>query len=294
MDHVELSMYRQLPPLLLFLLIAPIVVLVTDKGWLSVIIALAAVVLTNHDRSTVSRSLFAIPLVYMTYYIAEEDADRWYMSIKLIPVVIACAGAAAVVFGEIHRRDKDAHAVRTLVYTATTAIAAAVGMLYARELVRLMEEDSTLTLHLTTVRRNCTDVTASGFLFDDTPFSPQCPTRLWEHIRINLMLGVQLYVTYTLTTSMQDSIKVSNNKYTVGVLSVTECLLWTLASALQFDTIEDCHELTTSTVVCLTLASICHVFIHAEENTAADSGGSTQNIKWLHSHHVGKHHKLKL
>ena len=290
MDHVELSIYRNLPPLLLFLLIAPIIVLTTQKGWLSVITALVVLVLTKRDKDNLSRVLFAIPLLYMTYYIAEEDADHWYMGIKLAPVLIACVAAVAVLYQEVTHKKKDAHAVRTLVYYITITICAIVGMLYARELVRLMEEDHTLTIHLTTVRNNCTHTTVSSILFDDTPFNVQCPIRVWEHIRINIMLGVQLYVMYTLTTSLQNSIKHSDDKYTVGALIVTECLMWTLASALQFDVIEDCYRLTTTTVICVTLAAVCNVFIHAFAVSKLPHAANTLLI----SHKVHSAAKLKL
>lgn len=290
MNNVKLSVFRQLPPLLLFLLIAPTVVIVTEKGWLTVVIALAAAVLTEGARGSLTRGLFVLPLLYMAYYVAEEDTDRWYMSIKLIPALLASAGALAIVKDELYRHTKDTHAVRVLVYRLTTSISSVVGILYARELVRLMEEDNTLTPHLTTTRSNCTTVASQGFLFDDSPFDTQCPVRLWEHIRINTMLGVQLYVMYTLTTSMHDTLKDSKNKYAVGALVVTECLLWTLASALQFDTIENCHQVTLTTVVCLTLAAICNVFIHAHrQSTLSIEHGNDGIVGQFHSRH-----KLKL
>lgn len=270
---VKWADFRELSPLLLFLLMAPSVVVNTGKGWHAGLIALLAVLLSTQerdrnqisqerDRNQISRILYGIAL-FIVAINARDNLDMWYMYIKPIPVYIACAGAVAVVFEEIDSKDKDAQMVRALVFRIASALSIAIGLLYAREMVSLMEEDNTLTPHQTTVRTNCTNSTQHGFLFDSTAFNAQCPTRLWKHMRVNLLLGVQIYVTYTLTTSIQHKINAQqdSHKYTMGTLIVVECFMWTLASALQFDVIEDCYNITITTATCITIAAICHVII---------------------------------
>ena len=74
------------------------------------------------------------------------------------------------------------------------------------------------------------------------------------------MLGVQIYVTYTLTTVLPESVHArKNGRSTIGALIMAECISWTIASAIQFDVIDSCYILGAGTLVCILIACGCLV-----------------------------------
>jgi len=135
--------------------------------------------------------------------------------------------------------------VRTYAYCTLMYIAQLLAIMHVRELVSLL---GTYSVDETT-RVKCVvpESSPTGFIFDDTPFVDTCPTRVWEHARINILFASQLYVLYTLTTDIDYDLAIErggrNAAYAIGILAVIECTAVGVATCAQFDVIAGCHQL---------------------------------------------------
>ena len=156
--------------------------------------------------------------------------------------------------------SRHANVVRTYAYSTSMYVVQMLGLVHVRELALLLD---TYTVDATTRTPCVLPVSNStGFLFADSPFVATCPTRVWEHVRINVLFAAQLYVLYTLTTDMYYDTAGTGHPgmaYAVGVLAVIECTAVSAAAATQFDLIAGCHELSTSVGVLLLVAVLSHV-----------------------------------
>jgi hypothetical protein len=145
----------------------------------------------------------------------------------------------------VYRIAQSTHAtvVRTYAYCTMMLIVQLLGILHVRELAKLL---ATFTLDDTT-RAACVIPDgdgAAGFLFADSPFVSTCPTRVWEHIRVNSLFASQLYVLYTLTTDLGYNAhrRHPSSGYAIGMLALLECTTLAIAVGVQFDIIAGCHQ----------------------------------------------------
>ena len=139
-------------------------------------------------------------------------------------------------------RSNHATVVRTYAYCTLMLIVQLLGIMHVRELAKLL---ATYTLDDTT-RAKCVipdSDAVTGFLFADSPFVSTCPTRVWEHIRVNSLFASQLYVLYTLTTDLGYNAprRPGSAGYAVGMLALLECTALAIAVGVQFDIIAGCH-----------------------------------------------------
>ena len=68
---------------------------------------------------------------------------------------------------------------------------------------------------------------------------------------------------YTLTTALRADVSEDmQHRYKIGALAILECLLWTAATAVQFDNIAESNVLQVDVAVMLTLAAVCYVIRH--------------------------------
>jgi len=281
---------HELPAALLFSLIAPPVLFALEDGNAVIIVALACAVISivRQQSATIEQALSAAGLACMLIL----DRNPWYMAITWLPVVLLCTAALATVYTEVHRKN-DKHAVRTLAYVLAMAACTVVGLLYARKLVQLFEDDSTLTPALSTTR-NCTDAPdGDGILFEEESFAT-CPTRIWEYLRINTILLTQVYVLYTLTTAMRHERAPSVHTVPRAMaFAVIECLLWSAAAVGQFDKIAKCYMMTTTTLVLLAAAAVLRTARYISHESGADVEVERMGTTtWSHLH--SRRLKLKL
>ena len=253
-----------LPPVLLFMLVTPPVLHLTEEGELAVIIGLvcAAAHFIGHTRGKGTTALVTGALVYMLV----DNARPWYMSFKIIPTALLCAAAASLVYDELNHAQQDAHVVRKLAYKVVVSFALIMAAVYTNALVTLMKDYRTLTLILTTTR-NCTEEAVEpGFILTDSSFSANCPTRVWEYLRKDILLLVQAYVLYTLTTAMQHDMARAKGG-SIRSLTVVECFSWTLASVMQFNDLVGCYRIGAATATLTSIAVVCHI-LRAKDSLA--------------------------
>lgn len=247
-----------LPPVLLFMLVTPPVLYVTEEGVLAIVTALVcALAHLSHAKSKMTTALVVVALVY----ILVDNAPQWYMSYDMLPTTLLCIAAASLVYEELKKKHHgDAHVVRKLVYkivVSGTLISAAV---YANALVTLLKDDPTLTPTLSTTRKCTEEAAQPGFVLTDSSFSIHCPTRVWKYLRTAIMLLGQAYVLYTLTTAMRHDIQEEHGKTSnVRSLTVAECFAWTLASIIQFNEIENCYRVKLGTAILTSVAVVCRI-----------------------------------
>jgi len=157
--------------------------------------------------------------------------------------------------------SRHATVVRTYAYCTFMYIVQILGIMHVRELVSLLD---TYTVDETT-RTLCVvpDTNSTGILFADSPFVATCPTRVWEHIRINVLFASQLYVLYTLTTDLHYDITTDREHrsmaYAISFLAVIECTAVCAAAAIQFDIIAGCHELSWGIGALVLLAALSYM-----------------------------------
>jgi hypothetical protein len=268
----------KLPPVLLFMLVTPPVLYFTEEGALALVTGLVcALAHLSHSKSRMTTVLVAGALVYMLV----DNAPQWYMSFDVYPTALLCAAAASLVYEEMQEADHDAHAVRKLAYKIVVSGALIMAAVYTNALITLMKDDPTLTPALTTTR-NCTEVAAkSGFILTDSSFSIHCPTRVWEYLRKDILLLVQAYVLFTLTTAMRHDMEGAVDSSSIRSLTVVECFAWTLASVIQFNDIAGCYRIEATTVALTSVAVVCHT-LRAKGNWHESSGTVLLHGSWAH------------
>jgi len=261
-----LSGLTKMPQVLLFMLIIPPFLYFTDDGESAILIALVCTVLHGFAH-TKARWTTAFVTAALAYIIVDSSAP-WYMSFTAGPAVLFSMAALGMVVEEVMHGNKDAHAVRKLVYKTVVTGTAIMAVVYAYALVSLMEDDKTLTPYITTTR-NCTETSpVPGYIMSDSSFSTGCPTRVWEYIRNDILLLVQAHVLYTLTTALRHDMENRPGGGT-GAMVVVECIAWTMASIIQFNYLDSCYRIRAGTAICTVIATLIHLL--------RDSGG------WIHT-----------
>ena len=136
---------------------------------------------------------------------------------------------------------------RAFAYVVGMGISGVLAVLHLQELVYLTSDtDGPQYSVANTTTMKCIQPKnhSKGFLFDATGYSDTCPTRVWEHVRLNVLFACQLYVLITLTTGLQQDKAgaASTDSYWCGVLAILECIALSIAAAIQFDVIADCNQ----------------------------------------------------
>lgn len=147
--------------------------------------------------------------------------------------------------------------VRTYAYCTLMYVAQILAILQLRQLVALLATWATVE---ETTRAPCVvhdSPGATGYLFAQSPFVATCPTRVWEHIRINSLFVSQVYVLYTLTTDMAYD-AAGSSAYAVGMLAALECIALSIAVGVQFDVIAGCHTVSWGVGALLLVTAVAH------------------------------------
>jgi hypothetical protein len=265
--------------------VVPIVLLVPctdDPACVVLIAALACSVLTAWLTLVTGTKTFRrwktrlAEIAALSYLLARIANSPWYGAHDIGSMLLMVALAIAVVWDEIHDSGATPAArVRKLYYVIAFVLSALTLAWYAYELVQVLDRNPRYTLSNTTNTTNCklTKVDSST-LFTSYHEYDTCPSTLWKYARVNVILMTQLYMLYTLTTTLKyDSGQ--NIPYLLARVFF-ECGLLTLAALWQFDIIPDCHVIKTPTLVLLLAAGVLRVLreysTHAEPKAKTHAG----------------------
>lgn len=159
--------------------------------------------------------------------------------------------------------------VRTITYILIMLVVQLLAAIHVQELSKLLNgthatANATITYSslYETTRADCiasnSNSTEKGFIFSESPFTPTCPTRLWKHIRNNILFASQVYVLYTITTDIAIRSQGTHAVLRI-VLAAIECTALSAAAALQFDVIAGCEALDLSVAVPLFVALVAYL-----------------------------------
>jgi len=159
-------------------------------------------------------------------------------------------------------RSHHSTAVRTFAYCTFMYVVQVLAVLHLRELTRVLDLYSVDE----TTRVPCVEPTtnSSGFIFPEQPYFKTCPTRVWEHARVNLLFASQLYVLYTLTTDLNYDFEITTSEagrsdvYVLGGLAVLETFALCVAVSMQFDVIAGCNTLSWDVGFLLIVSALTH------------------------------------
>ena len=164
-------------------------------------------------------------------------------------------------------RQRQSTVIRTYVYLVFTCIVQVLGVIQVQEIARLVAPPLNYTLANTTGMTCVVNTTSvSPILFDDNMYTDTCPTRVWEHLRMNVLFMSQLYACYVLSTELQHDVDHYRNhdiargeSYTLGTLALLECTVVGTAAAIQFDRIEESHVMSEGVGIMIALAILLHI-----------------------------------
>ena len=168
------------------------------------------------------------------------------------------------------------HTMRTQVFMAIACFPLALEIYYITTVVDLLEDPKENPNHIsfrqsTELERynktNCDIIDAADdhhdTLYDITPFTLECIGRIWERHRVNLLVMLQLYVTYALVINMPYNLSKVIAKPCAGTyVSLYAAQLFTLfvSGTLVLNRVEDWYIVDTTNAVLLTLSCILAAF----------------------------------
>ena len=188
--------------------------------------------------------------------------------VSLLAVALVCRFAARVrAIAVSNDTVTKAYAFRTVAYLSIMFLCSAAAIWLGWKLSSVLDTYSLAAS--TEVPKHCnqpsnTTTTATGIIFPQTVDYKECPGKVWEHIRLNLLFVTQVYTLFTLTTTLHDSLRQvkpdRGGHMTLAFATVAECFLLSAAAVVQFDVIEDCYKVTTLVVVLMCLAVGCLLY----------------------------------
>ena len=227
-------------------------------------------------------SLFSVVITIVIWQ--TTTTVTWNSTTLNVPIVITCAtlvrfGAKAVAIP-----TDEQNSLRRLTFYLCMSFVNIVAAFLIHELGSILShmtlEESTLrceqTTHSSTSSTTSTTSTTSIIFSDKMDFT-QCPLDLWKLIRLNAILGVQIYVMFTLTTTIPDEAGIKKAR-AIGISSLAfmECLLLSVAVVTQFDTLYKCYVFSAQFFVCIMIAiSCCFCRYLLQENGV---------VSWLRPH----------
>ena len=218
----------------------------------------------------VLRAVCNVSALYACYRLFTKDNKHQSIVANYDDVVFAAVIVSRVfaLFYALSRiggqKIKHYTVVRTIFYVLLMLVVQVMAAIHASELAKLIRPGGNHTyasLHSTTTKKcelPAVNATNKGFLFSNSPFVASCPTRVWQHIRDNLLFASQVYVLYTITTDVGMSNDKSIYKVLRTVLAVIECVSLSAAAAIQFDTIEGSETLRVSVAVPIIIATVAY------------------------------------
>lgn len=273
----------KVPQVTWFLLVAPPVAYYTNDGEPIVVVGLICSLLhlAYHRGSRLTALFTAAACSGMIL----QNKSRWYLALNDAVLGLGCAAALSTIYYEIISKS-GVTAVRRLMFVIVISAALCTTLFQFRELVKLLENNSDLTVYESTIRaNNCDDSVGSGnsFIVVEQSFTASCPRIIWEYVRNNIMLIIQAYVLLMLTTEVHQMDKISGS-----ALAMFEGAVWSIASVLQFNHLKACYALKWSATVALFIAITAHLVRTLQNGAKKPAVAVIENTCDL------KHAKIKL
>lgn len=167
-------------------------------------------------------------------------------------------------------RRRSPKIIRLLAYTLLIYLVQFQVIIHVNELAKLYRYYD--NMHITTVK-NCTSTSdTTGFVFNTSPFDIQCPTRVWKHIRVNMIFATQVYVLFTLSTDVwHNNGHMPKHMYQTVALAIVECIAVSAAASIQFDQIEGSEKLSLASTVLLLVAFCAYLARSVVSTTPHDA-----------------------
>lgn len=215
------------------------------------IMAAAAAVAAYRSHSvwyTIPLALLSAAASIWAYRVdAENSHNSWAVTYTdVIPYLIIASACTTVVPLLVIDFTFDANVnavVRVFMFKLTVSVLAIVMSVVFHDLTK--QFDSTTVLLDSTDRLKCNNTIIAAdqdaiFSGSDTP---PCPYKEWNHLRYIVLLIVQVYCTYLLTTEAH-FYKGIYNKLVLG-----EVTMWTLASLTQLNAVKEWYNIKLTTIM---------------------------------------------
>lgn len=225
--------------------------------------------------------------------IFEQDSDT-YPSVARVNqdiagIVIALSVLRFGFAAYCTARQRQSTVIRSYAYLLFTCIAQVLGVIQVQEIARLVAPPLNYTLANTTGMTCVVNTTSvSAILFEDNLYTDTCPTRVWEHLRMNALFMSQLYVCYVLSTELQHDVEndrkrdvVRGESYTLGTLALLECTMIGIAAAIQFDRIEESHMMSEGVGILIAIAILLHIVRRVAVELYRSSSHDTLSARML-------------
>ena len=190
----------------------------------------------------------------------------------------------------IHLSDK-VYKMRSCIFKCVLVFPVASAIYYVRTIFKLLDTKGAPGLVESTLesaydRKKCADMDAADDLkyelYDVTPFTLECIGDIWERLRINILVLVQLYIAFILVVDipywMRRGIaekfredRAKNIKEICAILYLVECVALFAGSTAALNEIEAWMLLDTLPAISLTVAALSYctrsVIQHESEKT---------------------------
>lgn len=240
----------------------------------------ACLAITLHKVHWLSLLVIVLWLVAMVTW----AAGGWYTALcdgpdAVMYVALALGFVDSVVqfkraaMSNVHLWDK-VHTMRICIYRAIMVFPVASVIYYTVNIFTLLRppdapslEDSTLDTRFN--RTFCDELDVSDDhkyeLYDVTPFTLPCIGEVWERLRVNMLVIVQLYISFVLVVEMpywlnrglDAQCSQTNRKEIVGILYITQILCLFFGATMALNHIERWFVLDIVPSVLLTVSFTC-------------------------------------
>lgn len=229
------------------------------------LVADTGLVMLRHEplaaaAGVVSNLLAAAALVLC---LTGDDVEPLVRRVDSTTVALLIFSRGVNLVGMLYRtsHSTEATVIRTFAYALLMFIVQVLLIVHVHELAKLLDSYTSVAATTRAVCKLPTNSTSKGFIFSESPFITTCPTRVWEHARMNMLFASQMYVLYTITTDLwvdHDKYK-HYSIYLLGGLATLECLALSAAVGLQFDVIEGCDTIGWGVGILLLVAVVAYV-----------------------------------
>ena len=242
--------------LLLFAQWAPMLVTMIFAAFFAFCIAVYTYQKSQFGYTTTALFLLSAAAVWIIEW-NEDQPDNWWHAFHTTSMVLFMCAALSILLPDIYpavfrsyAKTATHTAARILVFKVSVALLLLTLAAFVHQLAESLQKSPSLTLYASTVTE-CAPVIHryTNITLFDTTIDVECTSTVWNLIRYNILLIVQVYTMYLLTTEIQ--------KFATPFI-LAEAVLWSLASITQFNTLERCYSLRTNTLILVIIAFVVH------------------------------------
>lgn len=223
--------------------------------------------------------LLSVAMAVWAYRVdAENENNSWALTysdaIPYLVIVAAASTALPLLIGDFIYEHNINAVVRVFMFKLTASILSIILSVVFYDLTKQFDSSTSLLDSTDKLKCNTTATTADDGAIISSSNTPDCPYKEWDHMRYIVLLLVQVYCTYLLTTESQ-FYKGINNKLVLG-----EATMWTLASITQLNVVKEWYSISLTTILFMLAGSVCYVarIVHKSTSPALNASGSNSPI----------------